>query len=183
MTLKGAIVVMLDGVVECLVERKKTGKVYVIRGLVFFVDSILLALSVFIFLFLTAFSATIFIFAAIGALITWLAIRSTNIEYEYSFFENELTIDRIVNKSKRKRLKSFDLSKMELMAPAGSKRLGGNPDNNRRKLNFSALDENYINYVIVVLDDMGTETELTFTPNEKLIDVIKRKYPRKVYGD
>lgn len=171
---------MLDGIVECLVERRKTKRVYLIRFLAFLIDSILIAVSLFILLYMTAFSAIIFIFAIIGIVLTWLAIRNTNVEYEYSFFEGEFTVDRILNKSSRKRVKKFSFDKLELMAPKGSYQLGGNPDNNRRKYNYSAMDPELKDYVAVVVDDNATAVEVVFTPNTELLEILNRKYPRKV---
>lgn len=171
---------MLDGIVECLVERRKTKKAYLIRFLAFLIDSILIAASLFIFLYMTAFSAIIFIFAIIGVVLTWLAIRNTNIEYEYSFFEGEFTVDRILNKSNRKCVKKFSFDKLELIVPKGSHRLGGNPNNNRRKYNYSALDPELKDYVAVVIDDNASAVEVIFTPNTELLEILNKKYPRKV---
>ncbi len=171
---------MLDGIVECLVERKKTKSAYLIRFLAFFIDSILIAASLFIFLYMTAFSAVILILVILGAVLTWLAIRNTNVEYEYSFFEGEFMVDRILNKSNRKRVRKFSFDKMELIAPVGSRQLGGNPNNGRRKYNYSALNPELKDYVAVVIDENAVAAEVVFTPNQELLDVLNRKYPRKV---
>ncbi|MGN0375495.1 MAG: DUF6106 family protein [Butyrivibrio sp.] len=174
---------MLDGVVECLVPRRKTAGVYMLRGLVFFLDSIFFAVSLFVFLFLTAYIALVLLIIGVGVLITWLVIRGTNIEYEYSFFEGEFTVDKIINKSKRKRLKKVNMDKMEFIAPEGSRHLGGKQDSSHQMFNYSALDPEYTNYVALVYSEGGAPMEITFSPNEELLEVLKRKYPRKVYED
>ncbi len=181
--LKGAIIEMLDGVVECLVPRKKTVGVYIARFLVFLFDAALAALSLIIFVYFTSYYAIDLVFLGIGIFATWLVIRNTNIEYEYAFFEGDFSVDKIINKSKRKRLKRVNFSKMDVMAPAGSKRLGGNPDSKAVKLNYSALDDDYKDYVAVVFTDDGKRIEIKFSPSEELLDVLKRKYPRRIYED
>ena len=45
------------------------------------------------------------------------------VEYEYTYMDKELRIDRICNVSKRKSIKVLDLTQMELMAPKGSHHL------------------------------------------------------------
>ena len=45
------------------------------------------------------------------------------VEYEYTYMDKELRIDRICNASKRKSIKVLDLTQMELMAPKGSHHL------------------------------------------------------------
>ena len=174
---------MLDGVVECLVPRKKTIGSYLARFLVFLFDAILLAISFVIFIYFTSYYAINLVFLGMGIFATWLVMRNTNVEYEYSFFEGDFTVDKIINKSKRKRLKRVKFSKMDVMAPEGSKRLGGNPDSKCVKLDYSTLDDSYKDYVAVIFTDEGQRMEIKFSPNEELLDVLKRKYPRKIYED
>lgn len=174
---------MLDGVVECLVPRKKTVGVYIGRFLVFLFDVILLAVSLVIFVYFTSYYAVNLVLLGIGIFATWLVIRNTNIEYEYSFFEGDFAVDKIINKSKRKRLKRANFSKMDIVAPEGSKRLGGNPEGKAIKMDYSALDDSYKDYVAVIFTDEGQRMEIKFSPNEELLAVLKRKYPRKIYED
>lgn len=181
--MKGAIIEMLDGVVECLVPRRKTVGVYIIRFLAFLLDVVLVAISLVIFLYFTSYYAIDLILLGAGFAITWLVIRNTNIEYEYAFFEDDFTVDKIINKSKRKRLKRVNFRKMDIVAPENSKRLGGNPDSKAIKLDYSALDDSYKDYVAVVFTEEGQRMEIKFSPNEELLAVLNRKYPRKIYED
>lgn len=174
---------MLDGVVECLVPRKKTVGAYIARFLVFLFDAILAAISFVIFVYFTSYYAINLVFLGMGIFVTWLVMRNTNIEYEYAFFEGDFTVDKIINKSKRKRLKRFNFSKMDMVVSEGSKRLGGNPDGKAVKLDYSTLDDSYKDYVAVIVTDEGQRIELKFSPDEELLAVLKRKYPRKIYED
>lgn len=174
---------MLDGVVECLVPRKKTVGTYAARFVVFLLDVILLAIALVIFIYFTSYFIVDVVILIICFVATWFVIRSTNIEYEYSFFEGDFAVDKIINKSKRKRVKRVNFSKLEMIAPEKSKRLGGNPNSNAIKYDYSTLDDEYQDYVAVLLNDDGQRVEIKFSPNEELLNVLKRKYPRKVYED
>jgi len=57
---------------------------------------------------------------AFGILSYFLYFSRMQIEYEYTYMDKELRIDRICNASKRKSIKVLDLSQMEMMAPNGS---------------------------------------------------------------
>ena len=44
----------------------------------------------------------------------------TDIEYEYSYCDKEISVDKIMGKEKRKNLATYQLEKMELLAPSNS---------------------------------------------------------------
>ncbi len=58
-----------------------------------------------------------------GVLSYVLYFSKMQVEYEYTYMDKELRIDRICNESKRKSVAVLDLNKMELMAPRGSAHL------------------------------------------------------------
>lgn len=55
-----------------------------------------------------------------GILSYILYFRKMTVEYEYVYMDKELRIDRIYNQSKRKRVDTLDLNKMEILAKADS---------------------------------------------------------------
>lgn len=55
-----------------------------------------------------------------GILSYVLYFRKMTVEYEYVYMDKELRIDRIYNQSKRKRVDTLDLNKMEILAKADS---------------------------------------------------------------
>lgn len=61
--------------------------------------------------------------ALFGVLSYFLYFSKMQVEYEYTYMDRELRIDRICNESKRKSVAVLDLTKMELMAPMGSAHL------------------------------------------------------------
>ena len=173
---------MLDTVTECLVSRNiTTGDIAKRAAMVCLDVLVCIGLSILggyfpsmIMVFLIIIGAMIFL--------TYLVFRNTDVEYEYQFLDGELQIDKVMHKQARKKMKSFDMKKMEYMAPVGSQHLGG-LSGQRKQYDFSANDEEKISYVAVLADDEGNSSELKFTPDENLLSVLDRACPRKVYKD
>lgn len=171
---------MLDAIVECLVERNKTIGIRILNFLVILFDTGLVMASVLVFLFFPQYFTLIFVFLGIGLFVTWLSRRYINVEYEYAYFEGEFTVDRIANKSKRKRLKKVSFAKLDCIVPAASRNNPGRPDNGHKIYNYSAHNPDIKDYVAVVHDDDAGVMEIVFSPNEELLEILNRKYPRKV---
>lgn len=174
---------MLETVVECLVKSRMTGKEYAKRIGIIVLDAILLLAGIVLIL---KYPFVIFLFPflmLIVWLITYFVFRNTNIEYEYSFFDGEMTIDRILGKKVRKRVRTFIFSKADCIAPEGSSHIRTGGKNNRKIYDYSSHDETQKNYIAVIYDDTDGVVELKFTPNDELIERLQRSYSRKVYTD
>ncbi|MGN0369463.1 MAG: DUF6106 family protein [Butyrivibrio sp.] len=173
---------MLETVVECLVKSKLTGKEYAKRIGMILLDVILMFAGIVLIL---KYPFVIFLFPFVILLMcifTYLVFRNTNIEYEYSFFDGEMVIDRIMGRKVRKRVRTFNFAKMDYMAPEGSSHIRtGN--SNRKVYDYSSHDSSQNNYVAVLYDDANGVAELKFTPNEELIERLQRSYARKIYSD
>lgn len=126
---------------------------------------------------------TIFIFP-VGILIPVIVItavvfliRRLNVEYEYLYVNGDLDIDKIMNKSKRKRIFSGNIGNMELLAPEGSPELG--QYRGGRTLDFSSGIQEAERYVFVTVDN-GQVSRVIFEPNDTIIEGIFLMAPRKV---
>ena len=171
---------MLDAVVECLVKRRNSFGTYIARFFMISIDMILLAASLFVLIYIPAFIVVVFVFFGLGWLVTWLVLRYTSVEFEYSYFDEEITIDKIYNKSKRKRIGRFSLAKLEYIAPAGSPRLQGRKNANVIELDCSARDSELDEYVFYIMDDAKRPLMLTISPNEEMMAMIGKKFSRKM---
>ena len=106
-----------------------------------------------------------------------------DLEYEYVFVNGELDIDRIASKSKRKRMKSFDLAKMEIMAPVNSHRMDyQNHNTNMKVLDFSSGNSQHKIFAMIIPDEKDVYRVL-LEPDKELLDNIARSCPRKVFLD
>ena len=56
-------------------------------------------------------------------LLTYFFISRLEIEYEYAFVSGELSIDKIYNKSRRKKCMEVDFDQTEIIAPLGAYQL------------------------------------------------------------
>lgn len=115
----------------------------------------------------------------------WFVGRNINVDYEYSLVDRELRLAKIMNKSSRKSLGTYDLDKMEILAPQGSWHLDGMKNRQVAKtLDYSTRDpqekgtkyELYIGDTKLLLSLAGEEAEV-------LLGAIRQFAPRKVFKD
>lgn len=121
---------------------------------------------------------------AIAAVIAFTVIRfrSYETEYEYSFVEGELDVDRIICKSSRRKCGSFDFKKLELMAPLGSQRELRLSHKKYKEFDYSSGDTEALRYVAYVMKDNET-VRLVFEPNEELVAAVNYIARGKVFQD
>lgn len=136
----------------------------------------LIALAVVSVLVVFVFPFGIIVPIIVIALVCFLFTR-LDIEYEYLYVNGDLDIDKIMHKSKRKRVFSTNVKEIELLAPAGDPRL--DQYHNAKVLDFSSGVESQKRYVLVVTRNGGV-TKLIFEPNETIIEGMFLMAPRKV---
>ena len=86
----------------------------------------------------------------------------------------DLTIDAIYNKTKRKNLLNIDIKTLETAFPASSPKMNGK--RNIKKIDCSTGDMN-TSYSLF-LPQNGENILLLITPDNKLLDMLKRIAPR-----
>lgn len=109
--------------------------------------------------------------------LVWFLISRLNVEYEYLYVNGDLDIDKIMNKSKRKRVFSANVDSMELLAPVNSPRL--DQFGNARVINLSSGNADARLYALIVTNN-GQMTKLIFEPNDTIIEGVFMLAPRKV---
>ncbi len=171
---------MLESVVECLVQCKLTTKEYIYRGIMIGID-ILIGVVLLITMYYLVPSIGL-VLVAFAVPVTYLVFRNTTLEYEYSYFDGEMTIDKVMKKRARKRLHTFSFNKLEVMAPEGSSYIRtGN--NSRKKFDYSSHDKEQRAFIAVLYDEKNAVVELKFEPNDELLERLQYKHPRKIYLD
>ena len=126
----------------------------------------------------------VLLFDLAAGFIIYFVFRNTSVEFEYDYFGGELTVDKILNRAKRKRLRIFDFAKLDYIAKYGSERMTRLEEHgNSVYYNYSAHDIREDSYVAVFHNDEKATVFLEFSPNEELLAVLKKYYPRKVYED
>ena len=106
-----------------------------------------------------------------------LSLKS-DVEYEYLYVDKELQIDRILKKSKRKRMETLDLTQLEVLAPLRSHELDSFRNGNYTKADYSSGEEQKERsvYALVVEKKM-----IVFEPTQEMVKTIKMFAPRKVF--
>lgn len=106
---------------------------------------------------------------------------NADLEYEYLYVDKELTIDKIMAKSKRKRVAVFDLDKMEIAAPIKSWHLDNYRNRTDKAVDYSSGEEKQPDKRFVFFYD--GQKKIIFEPNEEMVRAMQFAAPRKVYKD
>ncbi|MDR0947912.1 MAG: DUF6106 family protein [Lachnospiraceae bacterium] len=161
---------MADVYVECLVRAKSSMGAKFLRLLFAMLAAALLVLSLW---------GTLFF---LGALIMFggfvLMKRFTEIEYDYLYVDRELTIDKVMAKSKRKRVASYTIDRMEILAPYKSHRLDEYKNRKPKTVDYSIGEElmpdlRYVAY-------FEGNVRMILSPSESMVQAIRNIAPRKV---
>ena len=168
----------MDIFTEQIVKRKFTGKDWLISLGSVVAAFILIYISIFILLPLTRLPMIpllVILGSAYG--VYWL-ISSRNLEFEYSVTNGDLTVDKIINKRRRKRLLSFDVKEAEEMGKYDPRRMEQRPVDQRIMATETETGEDAW-YILARTPKYG-RTMLVFNPNENVLDGIKAGMTRQM---
>ena len=160
----------MDTFVEQIVAIKKTGKTWAAYLGIALAAIVLMTAS---FLFFRS------LFVALDALILFGAYKlysQLNVEYEYIITNSTMDIDKIVAKSSRKRVLSF-----ELTAVLRIEKYTGNLTPDIAKDCFFACNKNDENaYVLIYKSEGKPQKAFVFAPNERTREAMKGFLPRHI---
>ena len=164
---------MSDTYVECLVQAKNSMFLKFFQALLVIL-AVLLAFIGIYFFWLALLGA---VAAGVGAYFCYV---NSDIEYEYLYLDRELSVDKVMAKSKRKRVAVFTIERMEILAPISSYHLDSFKNRNVMVRDFSGGEEQPdLRYAMYY--EGGTKVILT--PSEELVKALKSVAPRKVFTD
>ncbi len=158
--------------VYVLVERRKSTLMRVMTAAV-------LAIGILFALF--SMIAPLFLSGALILLVVWyfFLFRSSK-EYEYSFFDGELRFAKIMNKSRRKRLRVFTMDEVIQIAPAGDRSIYKyEQDNTVKKIDYTSGNKDVPYYNLIMKNEDGINM-ISYEPDDKYLDAICVKYGQKV---
>ena len=162
---------MSDLYSELLVKRERTIKDSIIKyGLI-----VLTVIAVIASLISTP---LIWIAAIALGIACYFVIPKTDVEYEYLFVNGEFDIDMVMAKSKRKRVKSFNLSEADLVAPLNSHRMDYyNGNQNMKVLDYSSGNPQHKRFGVITRLDNAT-CKIILEPDEALAQAMKKTAPK-----
>ena len=167
------VLIMNETYVEWLVKKKTPAYMTLLRIL-----SVMLTVC-FVLVGL-AFVPALLVGIALGVAAYFIYMNS-DLEYEYLYVDKELTVDKVMAKSKRKRVAVFDIGKMEILAPVKSWRLDNYKNRTDKAVDYSSGEEKQPDTRYVMFYD--GKQKIIIEPNEELIKAIQTVAPRKVFKD
>ncbi len=103
-------------------------------------------------------------------------IPNTHLEFEYALLNSEMSVDLIVNKSKRKRLRVFDIKSAKLLTKKGAPALKEYAGT--RQFNYSSNDPKADSYVFVIAQNNVNEA-FVMDLDEQMLSMIRNYIPRQ----
>ena len=166
---------MSEAYVECLVKGKGSVIFLILRWFLY----ILAALAFLSMMIGTGFIGVLlgFAFGAGGYFIGMLG----EVEYEYLYMDKEISVDRILAQSNRKKVATYSMERVEIMAPFRSHRLDDYKNRQVKVTDYSIGREEKPDLRYAFFYEGGEK--IILSPSEEMIKVMKNANPRKVYVD
>lgn len=159
----------MDNIAEQIVEKRRTGadtaKKILISAAALVIASFCMYLAI-----MGILTMVIFAVLALGGGV-WL-LGNFNTEYEYIITNNEMDIDKIIGKRKRKRMITLNISQAEEFAPYPPEK-AVTADATVHAYSGSETDAYYL---LVNHSDYG-KVKLIFNPNQKMREAIMQELP------
>ena len=106
---------------------------------------------------------------------------NTDLEYEYLYLDKELVVDKVMAKSRRKRIGAYTLSRMEIMAPVKSYRLDNYKNRQVKVKDYSVGEELKPDLRYAMYYEGGEK--ILLNPSPEMVKAMKNAAPRKVFSD
>lgn len=165
---------MSDTYVECLVNVPVSGGAK-------FAKSLLTVLTViFGFLMLLGFWPAFFVGLATGFGAYFVGMQ-TDIEYEYLYLDRELVVDKVMAKTKRKRVATYDLDRIEAFAPVKSYHLDNYKNRQCKTVYYTTKVEEKPDLRYVMYYEGNIKAYLS--PSPEMVKAMRSVSPRKVFAD
>lgn len=165
---------MSDTYVECLVKAKQSLLAKFFKGF-FTVLTVIFGLAMFVL-------GTIpLVLAVVCGLAAYFINLLTDLEYEYLYLDRELVVDKVMAKSKRKRVDTYSIDRMEILAPINSYHLDSFKNRDAKVKDFSVGKAEQPDLRYVMYYEGGVK--LILNPSESMVKAIKNVAPRKVFTE
>ena len=172
--MKGKNVVIMENIsVEQIIKLKQPADAIFYKvGL-----AVLTIVSIFLIRYLVGFGV---ILTACFGLFLVLLWRYYDAEFEYELVDNRLSVDRIMAKSARRHCGTYDIGKIEIMAPAFSEKIAYKEHQKLKTFDYSSNTDKS-NTFIAYLPSENEMVRVILEPDERMLDAIKSIARGKVY--
>ena len=159
---------MNESYVECLVAKKPSSGMKALK------------------VFLIVLAVIFFLLSMLNALM-WLGVAAyftslnASVEFEYLYVDKEISVDKILNKTKRKKVEKFETERMEIFAPINSWHLDNMKNRQLKVTDYSSgvAGQPDRRYVMIYSGDR----KIIFEPSEAMVKALQSVAPRKVFFD
>ena len=157
--------------VECLVARKSSFAVRFLKTLLIMLTICFVLIGmVFVPGFLIA------IATGVGA---YFAYMNADLEYEYLYIDKEISIDKVMAKSRRKRIAVYDVQRMEVFAPVKSYHLDAFKNREMKSVDYSSRMDDNKKYMMVYEGNL----KIFLEPSPEMVKAIQMVAPSKLFTD
>lgn len=164
-------VMVSETYVECLVARKSSFAVRFLKTLLIMLTICFVLIGmVFVPGFLIA------IATGVGA---YFAYMNADLEYEYLYIDKEISIDKVMAKSRRKKIATYDIQRMEVFAPVKSYHLDAFKNREMKSVDYSSRMDDNKKYMMVYEGNL----KIFLEPSPEMVKAIQMVAPRKVFTD
>jgi hypothetical protein len=121
------------------------------------------------------------VIAGVFAALTYYVYLNSEVEYEYLYVDRQLSIDKVLNRSRRKKVANYDLERMEILAPMASYQLDSFKNRTAEVVDYSSREKKDPDPRFSLYYD--GKTQIVFEPSPEMVKAIAMIAPRKVFKD
>lgn len=165
---------MSDTYVECLVKGKTSILMQVLKV-------VLIAITIACGLLGLMGFIVFLVIAVVAGAAAYFVFLNADIEYEYLYLDKEITVDKVMAKSTRKRVGTYKVERIEIFAPIKSYHIGDFKNRMVKEFDYSGgevaePDNRYVLYY------EGGE-KIILSPSREMVNAVRNVAPRKVFLD
>jgi len=164
---------MNDLYVECLVQRKASVGLILLKYICFMLCIALLILN-----FMTG-KFLLFAAAMVCAVAGYYFMTEADVEFEYLYVDREITVDKVISKSRRKEKANFQVDKIQILAPMESVYLQEYTNKSLKVFDYSDGEKEHADTTYVMIYEGNTKVILS--PDKAFLEALKNVAPRKVF--
>lgn len=166
---------MNETYVECLVKKQSSIVMKLLKFL-----SIMIAV-VFVLLGMLTILWPALIIGAVAGVAAYFIYLNADLEYEYLYLDREITVDKVMARTKRKRVAKYDMERMEIFAPLNSHQLDSYKNRKVKTIDFSSgvAGQPEVRYAMYYEGGL----KIILEPNKEMVKAMKNVAPRKVFLD
>lgn len=122
------------------------------------------------------------IFAIICGVADYFVFLFTDIEYEYLYIDKEISVDKIMAKTRRKKAGTIDIGKIEIAAPANSHQLDSYKNRQIKKTTDYSAGHDLPDQKLYIVYYEGNQKYM-FNFDDDFVKAIRGIIPRKIFTD